>query len=455
MNKARKERLVSVFVVLRNSSRVSPLRVGFCPGERARGQETSATALETDPKREHERRRGISSSSPHFPSQPLFCFRSGHRNRNKRRPHFPFSTLKHKQINLSNLSRACHSDSRTAKLQAVQTEQDKMPVERMRMRPWLEEQINSCQIPGLKWVNKEKRIFQIPWMHAARHGWDLEKDAPLFMRWAIHTGKFQPGIDRPDPKTWKANFRCAMNSLPDIEEVKDKSIKKGTNAFRVYKMLSSSERSLKKGKKKTDKEGRTKGNKEEASPSPDGTLLDTHVGPVDYTKQEVIKQETVEFTVMDRASAIHSSVEDHVITSEQLPFVCQTIEVTTENEEQTVSSSHSYPLQISPVSSCCGSDTDSDIEDTKEGVAEVWRRDYSTSVLRVPTCSLPGMATFVTANKPNFRVTSTRDPAPLISYHTDGWKPAYSQNSIVSTANSHTHEMRASVIMKTSDVTSS
>ncbi|XP_037833313.1 interferon regulatory factor 2 isoform X2 [Kryptolebias marmoratus] len=122
-----------------------------------------------------------------------------------------------------------------------------MPVERMRMRPWLEEQINSCQIPGLKWVNKEMRIFQIPWMHAARHGWDLEKDAPLFMRWAIHTGKYQPGVDRPDPKTWKANFRCAMNSLPDIEEVKDKSIKKGTNAFRVYKMLSSSERSLKKG----------------------------------------------------------------------------------------------------------------------------------------------------------------------------------------------------------------
>lgn len=25
-------------------------------------------------------------------------------------------------------------------------------------------------------------------MHAARHGWDLEKDAPLFMKWAIHTG---------------------------------------------------------------------------------------------------------------------------------------------------------------------------------------------------------------------------------------------------------------------------
>ncbi|XP_041929537.1 interferon regulatory factor 2 isoform X6 [Alosa sapidissima] len=130
----------------------------------------------------------------------------------------------------------------------------KMPVERMRMRPWLEEQINSCKIPGLRWVNKEKRIFQIPWMHAARHGWDVEKDAPLFKNWAIHTGKYQPGLDKPDPKTWKANFRCAMNSLPDIEEVKDKSIKKGTNAFRVYKMLSPSERQSKRGKKRSEKE---------------------------------------------------------------------------------------------------------------------------------------------------------------------------------------------------------
>uniref|UniRef100_A0A3Q0SRX4 Interferon regulatory factor n=1 Tax=Amphilophus citrinellus TaxID=61819 RepID=A0A3Q0SRX4_AMPCI len=304
-----------------------------------------------------------------------------------------------------------------------------MPVERMRMRPWLEEQIESCQIPGLKWVNKEKRIFQIPWMHAARHGWDLEKDAPLFMRWAIHTGKYQPGVDRPDPKTWKANFRCAMNSLPDIEEVKDKSIKKGTNAFRVYKMLSSSERN-----------GTIKQEQLEliVSDSASQIIMNLHI-----------------LTPVCPCSVIHSPAEDHVITSEQLPFVCQTIEVTTENEEQTVSSSHPYPLQISPVSSCCGSDTDSDTEAIKEGIGAVWRRDYSTSVLRIPPCSLPGMATFVSPSKPNFRVTSTRDPAPLISYHTDGWTPTHNQNSLGSTPASHTHEMRASVIMKTSDVTSS
>lgn len=32
-------------------------------------------------------------------------------------------------------------------------------------------------------------MFTIPWKHAARHGWDLEKDACLFQKWAIHTGE--------------------------------------------------------------------------------------------------------------------------------------------------------------------------------------------------------------------------------------------------------------------------
>ncbi|MBN3302583.1 IRF1 factor, partial [Amia calva] len=81
------------------------------------------------------------------------------------------------------------------------------------------------------------KIFQIPWKHAARHGWEMDKDACLFKQWAIHTGKYKSGVNQPDPKTWKANFRCAMNSLPDIEEVKDKSVNKGCSAVRVYRML--------------------------------------------------------------------------------------------------------------------------------------------------------------------------------------------------------------------------
>lgn len=36
---------------------------------------------------------------------------------------------------------------------------------------------------------QDKTMFSIPWKHAARHGWELDKDACLFKEWAIHTGE--------------------------------------------------------------------------------------------------------------------------------------------------------------------------------------------------------------------------------------------------------------------------
>ncbi|XP_077447794.1 uncharacterized protein LOC144067754 [Stigmatopora argus] len=111
-----------------------------------------------------------------------------------------------------------------------------MPVSRMKMRPWLVNMIENKKVTGLAWLDKEKTMFSIPWKHAARHGWDVDKDASLFKMWAIHTGKHAEGRS-PDPKTWKANFRCALNSLPDVEEVKDKSVNKGQSAMRVFRIL--------------------------------------------------------------------------------------------------------------------------------------------------------------------------------------------------------------------------
>ncbi|TRY91589.1 hypothetical protein DNTS_021755 [Danionella cerebrum] len=137
---------------------------------------------------------------------------------------------------------------------------------RLRLRPWLEQQINSGLYPGVQWIDQEDAdqsdegqskeepcatsahpfsvlllqaagVFQIPWKHAARHGWSLEKDASLFRNWAIHTGRHRPGVDKPDPKTWKANFRCALNSLSDVRELQEKSRKRGHDAFRVYALL--------------------------------------------------------------------------------------------------------------------------------------------------------------------------------------------------------------------------
>jgi hypothetical protein len=40
----------------------------------------------------------------------------------------------------------------------------------------------------------------------------------------------------PNPRRWKTNFRCALNALPDIEEVTEKSCTRGNNAFKVYRM---------------------------------------------------------------------------------------------------------------------------------------------------------------------------------------------------------------------------
>ena len=52
----------------------------------------------------------------------------------------------------------------------------------------------------------------------------------------------EPGSN---PKKWKTNFRCALNSLPDVAEVKQKESRKGDDAYRVYKFLEANQKHLK------------------------------------------------------------------------------------------------------------------------------------------------------------------------------------------------------------------
>ncbi|KFV94195.1 Interferon regulatory factor 1 [Fulmarus glacialis] len=222
-----------------------------------------------------------------------------------------------------------------------------MPVSRMRMRPWLEMQINSNQIPGLIWINKDKMIFQIPWKHAAKHGWDMEKDACLFRSWAIHTGRYKVGEKDPDPKTWKANFRCAMNSLPDIEEVKDKSINKGSSAVRVYRMLppltkdqkkerksKSSREARNRSKRKSYEDMRTEESAERLTNTP---LPDDHSG---YTAHDYAGQE--------------AEVESTSITLDLSPceVSCSLIDWRPSMEITMADSTNDlYQLQVSPLAS--------------------------------------------------------------------------------------------------------
>ncbi|XP_058236043.1 interferon regulatory factor 2a isoform X1 [Hemibagrus wyckioides] len=334
-----------------------------------------------------------------------------------------------------------------------------MPIDRQRMRPWLEEQINSGKIQGLIWVNKEEKIFQIPWIHAARHGWDLDKDAPLFMNWAIHTGKYHPGVDRPDPKTWKANFRCAMNSLPDIEEVKDKSMKSGSNAFRMYRILSPSERAAKKAKKKKmEREAKAKG------PVPRRKSKNSEQEKESQPKEDTLPDSTVLSTGEEPDQSMELSSPSKPTIS-YLPDVCAVVEVTTENEESAVSSTQiPYDFQISPVSCYAESDDEEEEEEEEEEKEEdehsdedvepqdlsISSRQSCSSVLRIAPSFLDKQHSFI-SDKTNFWVTSCREDSPMISYDMEPWRPFLPALTIDLSTSSTS---RASVIMKAVDLSS-
>ncbi|XP_070699678.1 interferon regulatory factor 1b [Pempheris klunzingeri] len=212
-----------------------------------------------------------------------------------------------------------------------------MPVSRMRMRPWLERMIESNSISGLTWVDKDKTMFSIPWKHAARHGWELDKDACLFKQWAIHTGKYVEG-QTCDPKTWKANFRCAMNSLPDIEEVKDKSVNKGHQAMRVFRMLPPTPKSRDKRSKAKETKSRKKNT--EVKVEEDGDYSDT---------QPIMDQSMPEDTLSTQEntvdSTVHTEQQDFTFMApSEVPDWSLSVEIGAES----FSSSLSHRFEVSP-----------------------------------------------------------------------------------------------------------
>uniref|UniRef100_UPI00398E9B1D interferon regulatory factor 1-like n=1 Tax=Pristiophorus japonicus TaxID=55135 RepID=UPI00398E9B1D len=247
-----------------------------------------------------------------------------------------------------------------------------MPVARMRMRPWLELQIDTNTIPGLNWINKERKMFQIPWKHAARHGWNLETDASLFRNWAVHTGRFRQGLDSPEPKTWKANFRCAMNSLPDIEEVKDQSINKGSSAIRVYRMLPPLDSSKRKEKKsRSSKDSKSKNRKREIKSKVKLEVTESVAPtlPTDHTTYTAPEQCTPQEMVVDSTVNIEFDQSEACSASEQLAEWAINA-IVGEPEDQVVSTSDLYPFQISPMPSpAAASAADSFL--TTDEVAEI------------------------------------------------------------------------------------
>ncbi|XP_056302080.1 interferon regulatory factor 1b isoform X1 [Danio aesculapii] len=241
-----------------------------------------------------------------------------------------------------------------------------MPVSRMRMRPWLESRIDSNTINGLMWVNKEEKMFSIPWKHAARHGWEVDKDACLFKQWAIHTGKYKEGVTQPDPKTWKANFRCAMNSLPDIEEVKDKSINKGCGAVRVYRMLPAVSKKIKRSKSR-DSRRRMKG-------------LCQKVKLEDMSIEETSAEMTQENTIDSTQSTPHTSS----------PTVGLEVEI---GPDSTCNDIYTR-FQVSPVHSTDLEDSEAILELTRqlERDSSQWLQNFGKGFLANEACTTESLS---------------------------------------------------------------
>ncbi|XP_066442941.1 interferon regulatory factor 4-like [Eleutherodactylus coqui] len=122
----------------------------------------------------------------------------------------------------------------------------------LRLKEWLILQIDSGKYPGLQWENEEKRMFRIPWKHAAKHNYKEEEDAALFRAWAMHKGKFRESSSKEDPSMWKTRLRCALNKSPDFKEVVDSCQDIG-EPYKVYCIVSDPQEKICEGSKEAIK----------------------------------------------------------------------------------------------------------------------------------------------------------------------------------------------------------
>ncbi|NXX11966.1 IRF4 factor, partial [Podargus strigoides] len=145
----------------------------------------------------------------------------------------------------------------------------------MRLKEWLIAQIDSGRYPGLRWEDRHRTLFRIPWKHAAKQDYRQQQDAALFKAWAIYKGKYHEGTDKADPSTWKTRLRCALNKSTDFQEVPERSQLDISEPYKVYQIVSDGTRDT---GIPSPPQGSAAGTPEEESQK--GTMEMCHVSPL-------------------------------------------------------------------------------------------------------------------------------------------------------------------------------